>query len=156
MGKDMPIVFFFFIGTVTGGFASSGGAGGGPTPLLVEVDPAAGDLADDLVARLGGDEFLILLTDINDAFAAGAVARKLLKCLEDPIAFEEYEFYLSVSIGITIFPEDAENPDDLIKYADIAMYHAKEQGKNNYQFYSDAMNVDVLQRISLEAKLSAA
>ena len=111
---------------------------------------------DELLARLGGDEFIILLPDLKDPHGAGSLANRLIKTLAQPITIDQHEFYVSASIGITVYPSDGKEADDLIKNADIAMYHAKEQGKNDYQFYLDSMNVLAHERLALESKLRKA
>lgn len=111
---------------------------------------------DELLARLGGDEFVILLPDINSPHAPSALADRLLKALSAPVCLDEHEFYVGASIGITLFPGDGEDAETLTKNADIAMYHAKKQGKNDYQFYLQSMNILAHERLSLENKLRRA
>lgn len=115
-----------------------------------------GDKACDLVARLGGDEFIILLNEIDGPFNATAVADRVLKKLEKPIDINNHQAYANCSIGITIFPGDAEDSNELIKHADIAMYHAKEQGKNHYQFYSTKLNNDMQKQMQINSRLRIA
>ncbi|MCW9023238.1 MAG: EAL domain-containing protein [Gammaproteobacteria bacterium] len=105
---------------------------------------------DDIIARLGGDEFIILITDISDNFVPGNVAERILKCMRPTFVLEGKEVHAGVSIGATIFPDDGEDPDVLIRNADIAMYHAKKMGKNNYQYFSDSMNEAVQSRHAME------
>jgi len=112
--------------------------------------------ASDMVARLGGDEFIILLNEIDGPFDASAVADRILKTLENPIDVQDTQVYVNCSIGITLYPEDANNSTDLIKHADIAMYHAKEQGKNHYQFYSQKLNTDMQKRLLMNSRMRAA
>ena len=95
----------------------------------------------DTVARLGGDEFTVILEGINDIKAASAVAQKILDCFTEPFNLDGHCISVTPSIGITIFPSEAHNVADLMKYADIAMYRAKELGGNNYQFYFAASEV---------------
>jgi PAS domain S-box-containing protein len=111
---------------------------------------------DETVSRLGGDEFLVLLTDIKDIQDVARVSRRLLKDFSQPFDLIGQEVVMSASIGISIFPEDGENHECLLKNADIAMYHAKDKGKNNYQFYSDTMNVETFERLALENDLRRA
>jgi diguanylate cyclase (GGDEF)-like protein len=111
---------------------------------------------NELLARLGGDEFVILLPDINGAHAPGSLARRLLNALAEPVSIDDHDFYISASIGITVFPTDGDSADTLARNADIAMYHAKEQGKNDYQFYLESMNVLAHERLALENKLRKA
>jgi diguanylate cyclase (GGDEF)-like protein len=107
----------------------------------------------DTVARLGGDEFIMLLPALNQALDAASVARRLLDELARPLVLGGNELELNASIGITIFPDDAGTADELIKNADIAMYHAKEQGKNHYQFFTRSLNTELVKRIEMESAL---
>ncbi|MCK5830546.1 MAG: EAL domain-containing protein [Methylococcales bacterium] len=105
------------------------------------------------LARLGGDEFTIFLADIPNIEVAASVSARLLKALEKPFSLDGYEVYVTFSIGIAISPTDGENIQVLLKNADTAMYSAKSNGKNNYQFYSSDMNEKALDRLSLESDL---
>lgn len=111
---------------------------------------------EKILARLGGDEFIILLPDIPDSLAAGVVAQRLVEALAKPVIVSGEACYVSASIGITLYPDDGSNTNELIKNADIAMYHAKEKGKNNYQFFENLMNVAARERMKLETKLRSA
>ncbi|MBC7803792.1 MAG: EAL domain-containing protein, partial [Candidatus Parcubacteria bacterium] len=91
---------------------------------------------EDMVARLGGDEFCVLLQDIAGPADAGAVAQKLLAALADPCRIAGEDVYVSASIGIACLPQDGDDMLTLIKNADVAMYRAKESGRNNFQFFS--------------------
>jgi diguanylate cyclase (GGDEF)-like protein/PAS domain S-box-containing protein len=110
----------------------------------------------DIVARLGGDEFLVLLTDITEAAAVTQVAERMLTLLASPYHVQDQEAQTSASIGICLFPTDGTDVTTLMKNADIAMYHAKDQNRNNYQFYADQMNQRMVQRAQLERELRAA
>lgn len=105
------------------------------------------------LARLGGDEFTIFLADIPSEEVAASVAKRLLKALEKPFMLDGYEVYVTFSIGIAISPSDGEDIQALLKNADTAMYSAKNDGKNNFQFYSKTMNERALYRLALEADL---
>ncbi|WP_321527714.1 EAL domain-containing protein [Sedimenticola selenatireducens] len=107
----------------------------------------------DMVARLGGDEFTILLTKVAQSHEPATVATRLLKALTDPITLGSHEVKIGSSIGITLYPDDGTDTQTLHKNADIAMYHAKREGKNNYQFYSATMNKLSMERMALETKL---
>jgi len=107
----------------------------------------------DTVARLGGDEFVIILEEIEDARYAAMVAQKLIGILAQPIVVGGHELYISISIGITLFPSDSNDVDGLMKCADIAMYSAKENGRNNYQFYTTKMNRRTREMLDLEGDL---
>ena len=96
---------------------------------------------EDAVGRLGGDEFAILLPGISAAEEAGAMADRVLDALCKPIRIGEHRVYATASIGIAIYPFDGEVPQVLLKNADAAMYHAKQKGKNCYQYYMGSMNV---------------
>jgi predicted signal transduction protein with EAL and GGDEF domain len=108
---------------------------------------------DEMLARLGGDEFVILMPDINGSHAPSKLADRLLAIMSEPFKLEDHEFYIGASIGITMYPMDGKDAETLTKNADIAMYHAKEQGKNDYQFYMQSMNVLAHERLALENKL---
>jgi diguanylate cyclase (GGDEF)-like protein/PAS domain S-box-containing protein len=110
----------------------------------------------DTIGRLGGDEFVVLLEDLPDLEQVAAVARKILAEIGEPIALTEQEVHISGSIGISTFPDDSEDMQGLMKNADISMYRAKEQGKDNYQFYSAMMNEHTLERLALENALRRA
>jgi diguanylate cyclase (GGDEF)-like protein len=110
----------------------------------------------DTAARLGGDEFAILLTNLASELDAATVARKLLASLSDPIEFRTQSTSTRCSIGISTFPRDAVNPEDLLKKADTAMYHAKERGGNRFDFYTEDMNAAIQRRAALEERLRTA
>ena len=107
----------------------------------------------DTIARIGGDEFNILLADISYPDDAVPIAKKIMSIFKGPFKIENQELYVTASIGISICPNDGENAETLLKNADIAMYHAKGQGRNNYQFHSSAVNVRTLERMLLENDL---
>jgi diguanylate cyclase (GGDEF)-like protein len=104
----------------------------------------------DTVCRQGGDEFVILLANIEHAKDAALSAQKILAALTRPHPINQLELHISVSIGISIYPEDGQDADTLIKNADIAMYHAKETGRNNYQFFEQNMNKLAVERHFIE------
>ncbi len=110
----------------------------------------------DSISRLGGDEFTILLPEISDIQDPAKVAKRLLEAVSRPIIIAGHEIFMTGSIGITVYPMDGQDPDTLLKNADAAMYSAKEQGRNNYQFYSEAMNASSFKRLSLENGLRKA
>ena len=110
----------------------------------------------DTVARLGGDEFAILQTDLNRVEGAGVLARKVLDALTAPFNLNGQEVRTSASIGITIYPLDEVEPAQLVQNADLAMYHAKREGKNNFQFYTRSLNEGMRQRLELERDLHVA
>ena len=113
-------------------------------------------VSDAVLSRLGGDEFVMLLPDTRDRFAAGTVARRILAHLEQPITVEGHEVFVTASIGISTYPEDGLSNEILIRNADTAMYHAKQQGKAAFQYYSAAMNAASVERLTLETGLRRA
>jgi diguanylate cyclase (GGDEF)-like protein/PAS domain S-box-containing protein len=114
------------------------------------------DVSSNAVSRLGGDEFIVLLNELSGARDAALVARRILESLSAPFLLSGQEVFISASIGISLYPSDGEDPETLLKNADIAMYHAKEQGKNNFHFFSKAMNVSARERLILENDLRRA
>jgi diguanylate cyclase (GGDEF)-like protein len=110
----------------------------------------------DAVARLGGDEFVVLLPQIEDGQYAAAVGQKILTAVAHPFRLTGREFRVSASVGISTFPQDGQDDLTLMKNADVAMYQAKQTGKNNFQFYSEELNVHSLERMSLEAGMRRA
>lgn len=117
---------------------------------------AVSDSSPETVARVGGDEFLLLLPDIRRPQDAAKVANRLLSVANAPFSIRNYEFHVGMSIGISIYPNDGEKAATLIKNADVAMYHAKKDGKGAFHFYSEDMNRAALERLSLENDLRRA
>ncbi len=109
--------------------------------------------ASDVVARLGGDEFVVLVQEANDREHATSVARKLLSTAIRPIMLVSQECRVTASIGIAMYPQDGEDEQTLMKNADSAMYFAKEEGKNNFQFYASEINSLSLEKLALESNL---
>ena len=107
----------------------------------------------DTVARLGGDEFVVLLPELADEKYAAIVAQKILAAVARPFTLMGQEFRVTASIGISTYPQDGVDEQTLTKNADIAMYQAKAEGKNNFQFYSEKLNANSLERLSLESSL---
>ena len=107
----------------------------------------------DTLARVGGDEFVLLLSRIDQRESAGIVARKIQEVFRKPFRIAQREFFVTPSIGISVFPEDGEDADSLVKNADVAMYVAKQRGRDNYQFYSRSGQRGGLERLELESKL---
>jgi len=108
---------------------------------------------EDTVSRMGGDEFTILLTQISSEADAASIANKILTLFKTPFDLGGHNIHLGASVGIALYPNDGDNPDTLIRNADTAMYHAKEQGRNNYQFFTTEMESRVRERVILEADL---
>ncbi|MBI1773693.1 MAG: EAL domain-containing protein, partial [Burkholderiales bacterium] len=110
----------------------------------------------DIIARIGGDEFILLIDQFNEARDLGDVADKLLYAAAQPFEIDGQECQLSASIGIATFPADGRDAQTLLKNADIAMYKAKNKGKDNYQFYASEMNTHTVERLAFEARLRKA
>lgn len=107
----------------------------------------------DTVARIGGDEFALLLPALTHAEGAAVIAEKAVTSIEKPLLVGRHELRVSASIGISMYPDDGQTAETLLKHADIAMYHVKGQGRNNFQFYNAAMNLRTLERLLLESSL---
>lgn len=110
----------------------------------------------DTVARLGGDEFVLVLPGPKDDSLSSCMLQRLMDVINKPLTVQNKEFWLSCSIGVAVYPADAADADSLIEYADIAMYRAKELGRNNFQFFTAAMNERLRERLRLEADLRQA
>ena len=110
----------------------------------------------DTVCRQGGDEFVILLAEIEQPRDAAQIAEKLLTALLAPHFIDGHELHVTLSIGISIYPDDADTAEAVMKNADAAMYHAKANGRNNYQFYMSEMNSRAVQRLFVENSLRRA
>ena len=108
------------------------------------------------IARMGGDEFVVLLTDCRDAEQVREVAERIIVSISEPFPLDEYEQFISTSIGISIYPEDGRDDQTLIKNADIAMYRAKERGRNGYYFYNPTLEAPIHMRLSQEKLLRRA
>jgi len=107
----------------------------------------------DIVARLGGDEFVVVITGITEKMVAASVAGKLLCALSELYEIDEHQLHSSPSIGISVFPHDGQDAKTLMKNADAAMYHAKDQGRNNAQYFTAEMNTAAGRRLELEHDL---
>lgn len=118
--------------------------------------PAGISFEQITLARLGGDEFTIILNDLTDVIGARVVAERILKSLSIPMEVSKNTVYISVSIGISIYPDDGLNAEDLLKNSDIAMYWAKNNGRNNYQFFNHDMNKASFKLLNMENRLRKA
>jgi diguanylate cyclase (GGDEF)-like protein/PAS domain S-box-containing protein len=107
----------------------------------------------DTVARLGGDEFTLLLPGVSQVVDVARVAEKVLDTLRSPFQIDGREIFATASIGISLYPEDGQDVETLVKNADAAMYRAKQQGRDNYQLYAPALNATALERLALESDL---
>ncbi len=112
--------------------------------------------SSDTVSRQGGDEFVVLLSEIEHADDAAASAQKIIAALVAPHDVAHHQLHVTVTIGISIYPDDGPDAETLIKCADTAMYHAKESGRNNYQFFEPDMNARAVERQWIEAGLHRA
>lgn len=111
---------------------------------------------EDTVARLGGDEFVILLSGIKHEENVGKIAMQILDIIRQPLIIDNHELYLTISIGVTFYPDDGVDDETLITNADVAMYRAKEKGKNNFQIYTPSLNDKALERLAMENSLRRA
>jgi diguanylate cyclase (GGDEF)-like protein/PAS domain S-box-containing protein len=110
----------------------------------------------DTVARLGGDEFTLLVPGITAEEDAAKIARKVCEAIHDPFWIDGRELFVTTSLGVSVYPSDGHDADTLVRNADSAMYRAKEQGRDNYQLYTPAMNAKAIERLSLESRLRQA
>lgn len=126
--------------------------------LLIEVARRLTECLrqEDMVARLGGDEFAVMLDEVESPQYAYVVANKIIQALNHPVELHGKEVVPGVSIGITIAPDDSNELDVLMKSADLAMYQAKDKGRNSFQFYTADMNLAVEQRLTIERELRQA
>ncbi|TJZ78970.1 bifunctional diguanylate cyclase/phosphodiesterase [Chitiniphilus eburneus] len=110
----------------------------------------------DILARLGGDEFVVVLSEIQDAMQAGQIAERILESFSEPFELEAGGFASSTSIGIALYPDDGDDSETLIRNADVAMYQAKANGRNNYQYFTADLNVLASERLVLETSMRQA
>jgi diguanylate cyclase len=115
-----------------------------------------GETGEDTVARLGGDEFTFILPNIKHPHVAASVAARIQTELAKPFRIDQHEVFVTSSIGISIYPEDAQDAQTLVSNADVAMFHAKKRGKNNYQYYARSMNIAAFEKLTLEGELRKA
>ncbi len=110
----------------------------------------------DLVARLGGDEFVLVITDVKKTESLAAISQKILESIMKVIVIKGQEIYITTSIGISLYPYDGQNMQTLMKNADLALYRAKEHGRNNYQFYTMEMTSKAQEKLALQNALGHA
>ena len=110
----------------------------------------------DFVSRLGGDEFTVILSNLKELDEIHDVAQQILKLFELPFRVENYELFITTSIGISLYPYGSNNIQDLVKNADLAMYRAKDEGKNKYQIFSPTMNISMYKKFTLQNDLRKA
>ncbi len=110
----------------------------------------------DIVARLGGDEYVVLIEEVTEQSQIITVAQKILSAVINPIVLKDHEYRITASIGISLYPRDGQDEQSLMKNADIAMYLAKEEGKNNFQFYNPNLKSRSFERLTLETNLREA
>jgi diguanylate cyclase (GGDEF)-like protein len=108
---------------------------------------------EDTIVRLGGDEFVVLLENLHHQEQANIVAQKVLRSIKSPFRLDHHEFFITCSIGISLYPRDGQDAETLLKNADAAMYRAKETGRNNIQYYAQDLNARALERLIMERKL---
>jgi diguanylate cyclase (GGDEF)-like protein len=108
------------------------------------------------VARQGGDEFVVMLSDLGQVDDAARVARRILESVSEPFLIAGEEMFVTASIGISVYPTDGSEVESLVQHAETAMYCAKRQGGNNFQFFAEAMNVAIVKKLDLESKLRRA
>ncbi len=126
----------------------------GDAVLRVAADRLSELMRDeDTLARLGGDEFVVLIESLRDTQDAATVAEKIIHVLEKMLMIGNYPLHLSASVGISLYPEDGSDADSLMKYADAAMYKAKESGRNTFNFYEQGITERAMRRIHLESRL---
>jgi len=126
--------------------------------MLIEISKRIQHVLDPhtLFARMGGDEFVVMSILQEGRDEAAAIANRILSVIREPIQVYDYHLNTTASIGIAIFPDDAKEKHEIVKYADSAMYAAKEKGKDNYQFYNRQLSLAVQKRLNLEQELKHA
>jgi diguanylate cyclase (GGDEF)-like protein/PAS domain S-box-containing protein len=112
--------------------------------------------ASDTVSRQGGDEFVVLLSEVEKPEDAGIAARRMLRAVAEPHSIDQHDLHVTTSIGVSVYPDDGLDAETLIKNADTAMYQAKENGRQNYQYFKPAMNARAVERQSIEESLRRA
>jgi diguanylate cyclase (GGDEF)-like protein/PAS domain S-box-containing protein len=111
---------------------------------------------EDTIARLGGDEFTIILKDIKNLQDVSKISQKIVNEMKQVMSIDAHDLYISASIGISLYPKDATSCDDLIRFSDSAMYRAKEEGRDNYQFYTSEMTAFAFEKVVMDSSLRMA
>ena len=111
---------------------------------------------DDTLARLGGDEFVVIMNNLKEFHSASVLAQKIIDILEVPLEVEGEELFISCSIGISLYPQDSRDATELLKFADIAMYRSKHDGRATYHFYVEEMTHEVMMRSSMQNRIRKA
>ncbi|REL31392.1 EAL domain-containing protein [Thalassotalea euphylliae] len=111
---------------------------------------------DDTIARIGGDEFVVLVEHFKSHNDLSRIAQKIIDVVEVPVKLKSTTVSVGASIGVAMYPEDSGSQDELLRNADVAMYHAKQQGRNNFQFFTERMNLEAKQRLTMESSLKQA
>ena len=111
---------------------------------------------EDLFARLGGDEFVIVFTNVYSRYALTKMVKKILALFSDAFDVDEHRFFISTSIGVVLYPDDGRTVSDLLKNADIAMYRSKENGRNNFSFFTEELNAEIRFNLELEQRMKQA
>ncbi|MCW9082586.1 MAG: EAL domain-containing protein [Colwellia sp.] len=126
--------------------------------LLIEVTRRLSELlrVDDTVARIGGDEFVVLLESFRGANQLGQIAQKIIASVEQPVMLQGNKVSIGASIGIALYPDDASDCNALLRHADVAMYHAKQLGRNTFQFFTPRMNFEANERLTKESNVKLA
>ena len=123
--------------------------------LLVKVAKRLNSIIrdDDTLARLGGDEFIVIMNNLKEFHMASVLAQKILDILEVPVEVDGEELFVSCSIGISLYPQDSRSETELLKFADIAMYRSKRDGRATYHFYVEEMTQEVMMRSNMQSKI---
>jgi two-component system CheB/CheR fusion protein len=108
---------------------------------------------EDAIARIGGDEFIVLLEEISSPIDAGKVAKHIIKTVAEPISVDNHNIQLGASIGISVYPNDGNTIEELVRQADVAMYEAKNGGRNTYRFSSAELSSDAIEKATMEAAI---
>ncbi len=124
--------------------------------LISNLNEVSALQGSHLISRMGGDEFALILSDLTQKDEARKIAVRILTELARPFLLDSHEIYIGASIGLALYPENGDTPDALLKHADIAMYEAKSKGKNNFQFFEEAMTDTLNKRLTLEAAIRIA